>query len=78
MAGAGAPFRKATRALWHEITGSFFALFALSFGAGAWHARAGAISPIPNDRYHFYAFCIFALVFGYFSISSFVRARRRD
>jgi hypothetical protein len=77
-AGIGAPFRKATRALWHEITGSFFALFAFSFGLGIWHARASAVSPIVNDRYHFYAFCTFTVVFAYFSISSFLRARSKD
>ena len=30
-AGITAPLRRASRALWHELTGSFFALFAFSF-----------------------------------------------
>jgi hypothetical protein len=76
--GVSGPFRTASRALWHELTGSFFALFALSFVVGAWHTRASAVSAIPNERYRFYAFCALALLFAYFSVSSFVRARRRD
>lgn len=77
-AGITTPFRRASRALWHELTGSFFALFAVSFAAGVWHTRADALSVIPNDRYRFYAFGAFALLFAYFSISSFLRARNRN
>ena len=77
-AGITTPLRKASRALWHELTGSFFALFAFSFAAGAWHTRAEALSAIPNDRYRFYAFGGFALLFAYFSISSFLHARNRS
>jgi hypothetical protein len=77
-AGITTPFRRASRALWHELTGSFFALFAVSFAAGVWHTRADAFSAIPNDRYRFYAFGAFALLFAYFSISSFLRARNRN
>ena len=59
-----------------ELTGSFFALFALSFTAATWKTRHNAVSAIPDDRHRFYAFCVLALLFGYFSVSSFVRARR--
>ena len=71
------PLKHASRALWHEVTGSFFALFAVSFSIAVWHTRANAISALPNDRYRFYAFCALVLLFAYFSVSSFVRARRR-
>ena len=74
--GITAPLRRASRALWHELTGSFFALFALSFSVGVWHSRANAISSVPGDRHRFYGFCALALLFGYFAVSSFVRARR--
>lgn len=77
-AGITTPLRRASRALWHELTGSFFALFAFSFAAGAWHTRSEALSAIPGDRYHFYAFGAFALLFAYFSISSFLRARKQN
>lgn len=76
-AGALAPLRQASRALWHELTGSFFALFALSFGLGAWHTRSNLFSTLPSDRYRFFAFCGLALLFAWFSISNFIRARRR-
>ncbi len=67
---------RASRALWHELTGSFFALFALSFTLAMWKTRQTAVSTVPGDRYHFYAYCALALLFGYFSVSSFLRARR--
>jgi hypothetical protein len=73
-----APFRRASRALWHELTGSFFALFAFSFAVGLWHSRANALSSLPADRHRFYAFCALTLLFGYFAISSFVRAKRES
>lgn len=74
--GVAAPFKKASKALWHELTGCFFALFALSFSAAVWKTRANAVSTVADTRYRFYAFCALALIFLYFSISSFVRARR--
>jgi hypothetical protein len=74
--GVTAPLKRASRALWHELTGSFFALFALSFAAATWKTRHNAMSAIADDRHRFYAFCVLALLFGYFSVSSFVRARR--
>jgi Na+-transporting NADH:ubiquinone oxidoreductase subunit NqrB len=75
-AGITAPLRRASRALWHELTGSFFALFAFSFSLGVWHSRANALSSLPADRHRFYGVCALALLFGYFAVSSFVRARR--
>ena len=75
-AGVTAPLRRASRELWHELTGSFFALFALSFSVGLWHSRASAFSSVPVERHRFYAFCALALLFAYFAVSSFLRARR--
>ena len=77
-AGITAPLRRASRALWHELTGSFFALFAFSFSVGVWHSRANALSSLPADRHRFYGFCALALLFGYFAVTSFVRARRAN
>ena len=76
-ASFASPLKAASRALWHEVTGSFFALFAVSFTIAVWHTRANAISAVPNDRYRFYGFCALALLFAYFSVSSFLRARKR-
>ncbi|HEY9138415.1 MAG TPA: hypothetical protein VIM67_09095 [Terriglobus sp.] len=76
-AGVAAPLKRASRALWYELTGSFFALFALSFAGATWKTRANAVSAIPDDRHRFYAFCALTLLFGYFSVSNFLRARKR-
>ena len=74
--GFASPLRRASRALWLELTGCFFALFALSFGLGVWHTRTEAFSPLPVERHRFAAFCLLTLLFAYFSVSSFLRARR--
>ena len=68
------PFMKAIRALWHEITGVFFALFALFFGEGLWRARY-AWERGPEHR-QFEVYLAMTLLFAYFSLSSFVRSRR--
>ena len=68
------PFTRAGHVLWLEITGVFFVLFALFFASEAWKLRA----TVGVERRHFWAFVIFAIVFGYFGGSSFVRARRRE
>lgn len=76
-AGVVGPLKQASRAVWHELTGSFYALFALSFGAGVWHTRKAIHSSIPLERHRLAAFCALTVLFLYFSISSFARARQR-
>jgi hypothetical protein len=68
------PFSAAGRALWHEITGLFFALFALFFAQGLWHLHNDWRSG-PEHR-HFVIDLMMTVVFLYFSISAFVRSRR--
>ncbi len=64
------PFAHAVRALWHEITGVFFALFAVFFGQGTWrHRDAWRSGP---DHTHFVIYFVITLVFIYFSVSAFV------
>ena len=75
--GALNPLRQASRALWLEVTGSFFALFALSFAAGAWKFRSDFQSAAPAAHLRAAAVVALAILFGWFSVSSFVRARRR-
>ena len=74
-----APIKKLSGVLWLEITGSFFGIFALFAGQAAWTHRADLHStPINHDDHlHFLAFVAMASVFGYFCISSFVRAYRK-
>jgi hypothetical protein len=68
------PFSAAGRALWHEVTGLFFALFALFFAQGLWRLRRGwGFGP---EHRHFVIDLVMTVVFLYFSISAFVRSRR--
>ncbi|HZC44067.1 MAG TPA: hypothetical protein VE195_07830 [Acidobacteriaceae bacterium] len=67
-------FSDAGSALWHEVTGLFFALFALFFAQGLWRVRdAWRFGP---EHRHFEIDLVMTVVFLYFSISAFVRSRR--
>jgi len=73
-----APFARAGRALWLEVTGTFFALFATYFISAAWKFH-DSIRPTATNaaaHNHFLGAAATALVFLYFTVSSFVRARR--
>ena len=72
------PFARAGKALWLEVTGVFYAIFALFFANYAWRLRGvlRATAPNPVDRQHFLAGVAAAVVFLYFTLTSFVRARR--
>jgi len=74
------PFARLSNVLWLEITGSFFGIFALFAGSAVWFHRAdlNPSSHPPRDaRLHLLVFLAMAIVFTYFSVSSFVRAYRR-
>jgi len=73
------PFVKLSGVLWLEITGSFFGIFALFAAHAAWAHRADW-NPAPANhdaRLHLLLFAGMTLLFGYFCISSFVRAYRK-
>jgi len=74
------PFARAGGVLWLEVTGTFFALFALIFGSYTWKYRGAMRLNATNldAHHHFVASAAAAAVFGYFAVSSFVRARRRE
>lgn len=73
------PLAKISGVLWLEITGSFFGIFALFAAQAAWSHRADLRSNGLNHEAHMHLFVFLgmALLFGYFCISSFVRAYRR-
>jgi hypothetical protein len=74
------PFVRLSGVLWLEFTGFFFGLFALTAGSAAWKLR-GALheAPANHDQHVRLLFAAAMMVlFGYFCISSFVRARRRE
>jgi hypothetical protein len=70
-----APFTHAGGILWLEITGLFFALFAFFFVQSAYRLR-GAWSQ-GGERGHLALYAVLAIGFAWFSVSSFLRARRK-
>lgn len=74
-----APLATFSGALWLRVTGCFFALIALTMASGAWRMR-GALRPgtDPLSQHHLWMFFGFAALFGYFAVSSFVRANLRE
>ncbi len=69
------PLKHVSGTLWLEITGLFFALFALFFGQNAWKTRLSALHG--PEHTHFLVYALVTLVFLYFSASSFLKAARR-
>lgn len=70
------PFAHAGSILWLEVTGMFFALFAVLFAQHLWTLRAAWRSG--TEHTHFLVYAAFTLVFLYFALSSFARARARS
>jgi hypothetical protein len=70
------PFTHAGSILWLEITGLFFALFTLFFVQSIYRVlaawRQGA------EHAHLLLYCALAVVFAWFSASSFLRAYRKS
>jgi hypothetical protein len=73
------PFVKLSGALWLELTGVFFGIFAVFAGWNAWKMRAALHENAANHDVHGHLLVsvLMAAVFGYFCVSSFVRANRR-
>ena len=70
------PFTHAGSMLWLEITGLFFALFALFFVQSVYRVRA-AWRQGPEHS-HLLLYCALAVAFAWFSVSSFIRAYRKS
>jgi len=71
------PIAKASSVLWFEFTGSFFGLFALALAIETWKHRS-ELRPRVILAGHAWLAPAMMLVFLYFTISSFVRASRRN
>jgi hypothetical protein len=70
------PFAHASGVLWLEVTGLFFAIFTLFFGINTYKLRhEWAIGP---DHQRFVVYTVVTLIFGYFTFSSFYRARKKE
>jgi hypothetical protein len=78
------PFAHASSILWLEVTGLFFAMFAVLFAQHAWVLRRAwrdnttALATLAHDHQHFLLYCALAALFLYFTTSSFVRASARS
>jgi len=70
------PFTHAGSVLWLEITGLFFALFALFFAQSVYRLHA-AWSRGPEHT-QLLLYCALAVAFAWFSVSSFLRAYRKS
>jgi hypothetical protein len=76
---AWGPVAKLSGVLWLEVTGVFFGVFALFAGGGVWKMRGSLhdIGANHKDHVHLLLSIVMAAVFGYFCVSSFVKANRR-
>lgn len=70
------PLVHAGSVLWLEVTGLFFAMFALFFSTSAYKIRQSWHAGPEHER--FWLYFVLAFVFCYFTLSSFFRARRRE
>jgi len=73
------PFVKLSGQLWLELTGVFFGIFAVFAASTAWKMRDDLHETATNHDPHVHLLlsASMAVVFGYFCISSFVKANRR-
>jgi len=73
------PFVRLSGALWLELTGVFFGIFAVSAGGNAWKMRWALHETAANHDAHVRLLIsvVMAAAFGYFCLSSFVKASRR-
>jgi hypothetical protein len=73
------PFVKLSGQLWLELTGVFFGIFAVFAASSAWKMRGELHETAANHDAHVHLLltAAMAVVFGYFCVSSFVKANRR-
>lgn len=71
------PFVRLGGVLWLEVSGVFFGIFALFALAAMWRMR-GEWHGSTDARRQMMGAGVMLLVFGYFCVSSFVRAKRRE
>jgi membrane-anchored protein YejM (alkaline phosphatase superfamily) len=73
------PLAKFSSVLWLEVTGAFFAIFAAIAGEEVWKWHAAIHLPASSpDARRLYVYVVLLGLFGYFAVSSFLRARRRS
>jgi hypothetical protein len=76
---AWAPVARFSSVLWLQVTGTFFALIALALGQAVWVRRSAlALGAESHEAQKVLALALVFLLFGYFAVSNFVRAARRE
>ena len=71
------PAARAGGVLWFEVTGVFFGLFALAAAAEVWKRRA-AFAAGGDARHKVWFAIVMLVVFGWFTVQSFRKARARE
>jgi len=71
------PFAKASSVLWLEVTGVLFGMFAAVAGVWAWTHR-GDLAATGNPAHQEWLRIGMLALFGYLTVSSYVRAARRS
>ena len=72
-----APVKKASGVLWLEVTGVFFGLFAATAAIELYRHHHDFTATGPARQHVWFAVAMFVL-FGWFTVSSFARARKRS
>ncbi|MES2393839.1 MAG: hypothetical protein V4555_19540 [Acidobacteriota bacterium] len=74
-----APVKAFTSVVWLQVTGTFFTLMALSLGSGLWKLRDALKQPMESrEAQEFYVCAAMFLLFAYFAVSNFARAKKRE
>lgn len=71
------PFAKLSGVLWLEVMGVLFGMVAALAGVAVWQGR-GSLRPAAEGLAHEVFGVVMLGLFGYFAVSSFVRASRRS
>ncbi|QHN04183.1 hypothetical protein FTO74_13005 [Granulicella sp. WH15] len=71
------PTVRASGIIWLEVTGTFFSLFVIVGSTYCWSHRAALHGGTPEAQRGFWVMAAMTLLFGYFCLSSFLRAKRR-
>jgi hypothetical protein len=74
-----APLKSFSSVVWLQVTGTFFAIFALTMGSAVVaHRDYFALSMTSENGRKIYFYLLAFVVFGYFTLSNFIRASRRQ
>ncbi len=70
------PFAHVSSVLWSEVTGAFFGLFMFYFALGIYRYHTDYRAGVNHQK--FIIHIVLTLIFGYFTVSSFYIARRKE